>query len=135
MATFSLRNELVFRAPARIGLLADVTDRLAGHGVDILAVRAYEEDRTGVVLVYPDDSRAAAEALEGLDGEVATIRMIVAEVPNRPGQLAAISRALADANIDISQVHATVAAGCDTATIVIGTSDDVAALEVLQKLS
>ena len=134
MATYHLRNEIVFRAPNRVGLLADVAERLAGHGVNVLAVRGYEEGDTGVVLAYPDDSRAAAEALANLEGVAASLPVIVAEVANEPGALAAIALALSNASIDISQVHATTPAECGQALIVLETSNNVAALEVLQKL-
>jgi hypothetical protein len=134
VTTFQVHNELVFRAPARIGLLADVTDRLLGHGVNVLAVRGYEEGGVGVVLVYPDDSRLATEALEELDGSVEVIPAVVAEVANEPGELSRIAGALSNANINIVQVHATTAPGCDRATIVLQTSDDVAAIDVLQRL-
>jgi hypothetical protein len=133
MAKFHVRNQIVFRAPARVGLLADVTDRLEGKAVNILAVRGYDEGDEGVVLIYPDDSRMAEEALATLEGTVRTVPMIVGEVANTPGQLAAISRALANANINIIQVHSTTS-DCSDARLVIETSDDVRALDVLQKV-
>ena len=133
MATFHLRNEIVFRAPNRVGLLADVSERLSGYRVNVLAVRGYEEDGTGVILVYPDDSRAAADALEGLEGEVSTLPVIVADIPNRPGELAAIARALSNANIGVNQVHATSSPESDRGLVVLETSNNIAALEVLQK--
>jgi hypothetical protein len=134
MATFHVRNELVFRAPTRIGLLADVCERLAGHGVGVLALRGYEEDGDGVILVYPDDSRLAKEALDELVGTVSVLPVIVAEGPNRAGELAAIARALTNANINILQVHVTAAPGSAPAMYVLQTSNDVAALEALQNV-
>jgi hypothetical protein len=65
---------------------------------------------------------------------VSELPVIVAEVADRPGALAALTRALTNANLDIVQLHATTAPGCDTATIVLQTSNDVAALEALQQL-
>jgi hypothetical protein len=134
MATFNLRNELVFRAPDRIGLLSDVADRLLGHGVNVLALRGYEEEGEAVVLVYADDSQLARRALEELDGETGAAPAIVARVPNRPGELAAITSALSNANIEITQVYATTFPECDEAVIVMHTANDVRAIDVLQKL-
>lgn len=134
MAKFHVRNEVVFRAPTRVGLLADVADSLVGHGVNMLAIRGYEEGDTGVMLIYPDDSRMAEEGLAGVEGTVTVLPVIVAEVANRPGQLAEIARTLSNANIDIVQMHATVAPGCEHAMIILQTSDDVAAIDALQKM-
>ena len=134
MAAIHLRNQIVFRAPARVGLLADVTDRLVGKGVNVLAIRGYEEDGDGVLIVYPDDSRLATEALEMLDGDVSDMPMIVADMPNTPGQLADVARALSMANVSVSQIHATTSPDCDRALVIISTSDDVTAMDVLLKL-
>ena len=134
MATFNLRNELIFRAPDRVGLLTDIADRLLGHGVNVLALRGYEEDGMATVLVYADDSRLAYKALQDLDGETGDAPAIIARVPNRPGELAAITRALSNADIDITQVYATTFPECGEAVIVLHTANDIRAIDVLEKL-
>lgn len=134
MAKIQLRNETVFRAPTRVGLLADVTERLYAKGVNLLGIRAYDEGAHGVFLLYTDNSRLAEEALETLpDGHIGTASVISAEVPNDPGHLARISRALAHADINVLEVHATTT-DAPTAEIVIDTDDNVAAMAVLEKL-
>lgn len=134
MAKIQLRNETLFRAPARVGLLAEVTERLYAKNVNVLGIRAYDEGSSGVFLIYADDSRLAASALEPLaDGRVTSSAVISAEVPNVPGHLAKISRALADADINVLEVHATTTAA-PTAEIVIDTDDNITAIDVLEKL-
>jgi hypothetical protein len=134
MPKIALRNEILFRAPARVGLLADVTERLYATGVNVLAIRAYEEAGEGVFLIYADDSRAAIEAIETLrEGAAKTTAVISAEVRNEPGPLAAISRALANADINVTQVHCTTT-DAPTAGIVLQTDDNVAAMAALEKL-
>lgn len=133
MAKFVLRNEILFRAPTRVGLLADVTEKLFGKGVNVLAIRAYDEGVDGVFLIFVDDSRMAADALSSLDGTVKTVPVISAIVPNTPGELAGISRALANADINVTQVHATTT-DAPMAEIVLDTDDNVAALDVLQSI-
>lgn len=132
MAKIHLRSEILFRAPTRIGLLADVTERLFAEGVNILGIRAYEEDETGVFLIYASDSRAASEAIEPLGGKISTTQVISAEVPNVPGQLAAIAGALANADINILEVHAT-ATDASTVGIVLQTADNIRAIDLLQE--
>jgi len=132
MAKIQLRNEIVLRAPSRVGLLADVTERLYAKGVNVLGIRAYEEDGTSVFLIYAEDSRLAIEALELLpDGVITTTPIISAEVPNEPGRLAAISRALANAEINVLEVHVTTT-DAPLAEIVIDTADNVGAIAALE---
>jgi hypothetical protein len=133
MAKIHLRSEILFRAPTRIGLLADVTERLFAKDVNILGIRAYEEDDTGVFLIYASDSRAASEALELLGGTISTMQVVSAEVPNTPGQLAAIAGALANADINIVEVYAT-ATDAPTVEIVLQTADNIRAIDLLQEL-
>jgi|GEM_PF-1115501 len=133
MPKIKLRNETVFRAPTRVGLLADVTERLYAKGINLLGIRAYDEDGSGVFLIYADDSRLAAEALEMLpDGHVTSAAIISAEVPNTPGSLAKISRALAHADINVLEIHAT-NTDAPTAELVIDTDDNIRAMAVLEK--
>jgi hypothetical protein len=134
MARIVQRNEILFRAPTRVGLMADVTERLFAKGVNVLGIRAYEEDHTGVFLIFTDDSRTATAALEDLgEGHVGAIPVIAALLPNEPGQLARISRALSNADISIVQVHATTT-DAPMAEVVLTTDDNVAAMDALQKL-
>ena len=135
MAKIVQRSEILFRAPTRVGLLADVSERLFAKGVNVLGIRAYEEDGTGVFLIFTDDSRAATEALETLgEGHVGDIPVIAALVPNDPGQLAQIARVLASADINIVQVHATTTEA-PMAEVVLTTDDNIRAMDALMRLS
>ena len=119
MAKIQIRNEVMFKAPTRVGLLADVTERISAVGVNILAIGAYDKGSNGEFLMITDDSRAARAALEDLDGEVDTQQVVVAEVPNRPGEIAAIARKLANQDINISQVFASSTGSAETTMIVL----------------
>ncbi len=134
MARIQLRNEIVFRAPTHVGLLADVTERLYGAGVNVLGIRAFEDGPTGVFLIYTDNSHLAGETLLTLPGaHVSTASVISAEVPNEPGHLARIARALANADVNVLEVHATTT-DAPLAEIVIDTDDNVRAKDALEKL-
>ena len=69
-----------------------------------------------------------------LDGETGAAPVIIARVRNRPEELAAITRALSNANVEITQAYATTFSECDEAVIVLHTANDVRAIDVLQKM-
>jgi hypothetical protein len=124
MAKIEIRNELLFKAPTRVGLLADVAEALANAGVDLLAIGAYDKGDNGEFLLLTSNNRIAAEALGPLDGEIDFVPVVVAEVRNEPGTLAEISRRIADAGLNVVQIHATTTPGSPTATMVLLTDDE-----------
>ena len=134
MPTAHIRNGITLRAPNRVGLLADVTEHLYAKSLSVLGIRAYEDGDEGVFLIFTENSRFATQALEAIaDSRISTSSVIEAKIPNDRGQLAAVSRALADADIDVISIHMT-AGDAPTAEIVLNTADNVAALAVLQAM-
>lgn len=134
MAKVQVRNEVLFKAPTRVGLLADVTEALNKHGVNILAIGAYDKGDAGEFLLITSNNKLAYEALGELGGEMDMRSVVVVEVPNTPGELAKISRALADRNINVSQVFATSVDGADSVMIVLTAACEIDVVELLEKL-
>ena len=130
MAKIQIRNEVMFKAPTRVGLLADVTEALDKAGVNILAIGAYDKGDNGEFLLITSDNKLAYEALSKVRGEMDMQPVVAAEVPNEPGELARIARVLADHDINVSQVFATSIDGEDKVLIVF-TADCEADVVVL----
>ncbi len=130
MAKAEIRDELSFKAPTRVGLLADVTGALFAAGVDIRAIGAYDRGDMGEFLLLTGNNRAAAEALAKLGGELDIVPVVVVEVEAKPGQLAAISRRLSDAGLNVHQVHATTT-DASTATIIMRTDHPARVVDLL----
>jgi hypothetical protein len=133
MAKVELRNEILYKAPTRVGLLADVMEALRDAGVNVLAIGAYDKGGLGEFLMITDDDKAAHEALGRLGGEMDVQSVVVAEVPNRPGELAAIARRLADNGINVGQVYAT-SADAPTVMIVIRAASEIDVVSLLEGL-
>lgn len=133
MAVVEIRNELLYRAPTHVGLLAEVAEALHAAGVNILAIGAYDKGDMGEFLLLTSDNRAAGVALESLGGEVDMASVVVVDVPNTPGELALIARKAADAGINISQIHATTT-DSPTAMIVMRTDQEVPLVELLEQV-
>ncbi len=133
MAHVELRNEILFKAPTRVGLLADVSEALHNAGVNVYAIGAYDKGGMGEFLLLTSNNRLAGEALAPLEGEIDMIPVVVAEVPNQPGTLAAMARRLADAGINVAQIHATTS-DSPTATVVLQTSCEIDVVGLLGDL-
>ena len=134
MAKVEIRNEVMFKAPTRVGLLADVTEALSKAGVNILAIGAYDKGDKGEFLMITSNNKLAYEALSHLGGEMDLQSVVVAEVPNQPGELAAISRRLADHNINVGQVFATSVDGAETVMLVLTATCEVDVVGLLEGL-
>ena len=132
MAKVQVRNEVMFKAPTRVGLLADVTEALNNHGVNILAIGAYDKGDAGEFLMITSNNKLAYEALSEHGGEMDMRSVVVLEVDNQPGELAKISRKLADHNINVSQVFATSVDGADKVMIVLTADCEIDVIELLE---
>jgi len=134
MAKVEIRNEVLFKAPTRIGLLADVTGALHAAGVNILAIGAYDKGDMGEFLMITSNNKLAYEALTPLGGAMDMQSVVVAEVANEPGELAAIARRLAENGINVSQVFATSVDGADKVMIVLTATCEVDVVGLLEGL-
>jgi hypothetical protein len=133
MGHVQLRNEVIFKAPTRVGLLADVAEALYAAGVNVLAIGAYDKGDMGEFLMITDNNKAAYAALEPLDGVMDMQSVVVAQVPNEPGELAAIARKLANHDINVGQVFATSVDGSPSVMMVFTAACEIETLELLEK--
>lgn len=131
MAKVEIRNEVIFKAPTRVGLLADVTSALNDAGVNIQAIGAYDKGDMGEFLMITSNNKLAYEALSALGGVMDMQSVVLVEVPNVPGELAEIARLLAGADINVSQVFATSVDGADKVMIVLTAACEVDLVELL----
>lgn len=131
MSRIEMRNEILFKAPTRVGLLSDVAEALHGADVNVLAIGAYDKGDVGEFLLITDNNKAAFAALEGLGGTVDLLPVVVAWVANEPGELARIARRLADNGINVSQIHATTT-DAPTAMLVLRTDCELDVIKLLE---
>lgn len=97
-------KELTVIARDRIGLLADVSEALARNGVNIASLSVETAARTAVVRVFVERHAEGRKALEKAGFKVADDDAVMLSLPDRPGELAKISRRLADNGVSIENV-------------------------------
>jgi hypothetical protein len=96
-----MANQFVVQLKNEPGGMATLAEALAAHGVDLRAIGGGGIGATGhVIMTTADDDTTRAVLDEGgytfIEGE-----SILAEVDDRPGGMAALSRQLADADVNI----------------------------------
>ena len=96
-----MANQFVVQLTNRPGGLATLSEALAARGVDLRAIGGGGIGDLGhIILTASDDEATKAVLDEGgytyIEGE-----SILAEVPDRPGGMATLARALADAGVNI----------------------------------
>ncbi len=126
-------TEFVVAMENRPGRLATLTEALAAAGVNIEALTAYGQDGEGSVRLIVSDSPAAARVLDeaGLHYDERTV--LTAHLPHRPGELARLTRSLADANVNIDALYV-LRAGADGIELAISVDQPASALPHLQVL-
>ena len=96
-----MAKQFVVQLPNSPGALADLSEMLAARGVDLRAIGGGGIGDVGHVILTTADDPTTREILEA--GKYTYIEgdSILAEVDDRPGGMARITRALADAGVNI----------------------------------
>lgn len=133
MLSATLGKEIVIRTPNQIGVLAEISKAVAEKGIDIRAVGAWTEGRNGVIHIVTDDNLRAREALEKMNFDPKEMKVIVAEVPHKPGMLKHMAGQLLEAGIDVHHIYASAAGNSDGCFVVLSTADNDRALVAISK--
>ena len=98
-------TEFVIQMENRPGRLAALTETLAAFGVNIEALAAYATDGIGTVRLIVDDATTTRRVLD----EAALVSeehpLLTAHLPHRPGELARLTRVIADAGVNIDAMY------------------------------
>lgn len=98
-------TEFTVHLANRPGSLADLAELLGEAGVNIEALAAIGMDATGTVRLLVDDEPTTRRVLEHHDMSFEERRVIITMLPDRPGSVAAMTRQLADAGINIDAMY------------------------------
>lgn len=112
------------------GTLAKIAEAIARRGVDITAVGGGGIGDVGVAALMTDNDAATREALREANCEFSEAEAIVADVEDRPGTLARVTRALADAGVNVQGLLVVQSMG-DRARLAFAVDDATKAREAL----
>ena len=97
-------KEITVVANDRIGLLADLSETLALQKINIVSLSAESTGRTGIVRLMVEKPAEAKKALEEKGFKVVDADLLVLHLQDKPGELARVTRLLANEGIAISNV-------------------------------
>jgi hypothetical protein len=89
----------------RPGRLASLAEALAAFGVNIEALTAYAHDGDSSVRLIVDDAATTRRVLGEADLRYDENHVLSVQLPHRPGELANMTRLLADAGVNIEAIY------------------------------
>ncbi|MFH1443084.1 MAG: ACT domain-containing protein [Candidatus Micrarchaeota archaeon] len=94
-------KEITVVARDRVGLLADISEILSGRNINIDSVSVETSARTAIIRILVHDTHTAKKTLEAAGFKVVEAGVLVIGLPDQPGELAKMSRILANKKIMI----------------------------------
>lgn len=126
-----MKQITVITPPDRPGTLADIAERLAAQNVNILDMDVTDDHAHGVILLQAEPHDVALRVLAEAGYQAASDDLIVIRISDVPGGLARIAARFREPAINVNSMRF---ARRDNgwATVVLSTSDNAAARELLQ---
>ncbi len=124
-------TQLTLALQSKPGVLAKISQALAGAGVNITAICAAETAGRGKIRMVVSDPARAKEALKAAKLRCGEEQALILTLEDRPGALARVADKLAAAKINIKCAYATTGGLGGSATVVLSVSNADKAASVL----
>ena len=96
-----MANQFVVELKNNPGAMADLAEELAARGVDLRAIGGGGLGNSGHVIMTTADDATTKQILDAGGYSYVEGESIIAEVDDKPGGMARVARALADAGVNI----------------------------------
>ena len=98
-------KEIVIVTQNRRGLIADITNAVGSHGINIEGLNAEEVQDMAVVELTVDKYDEAIECLRDTGFDAIGEEALIVQVPDEPGALARVAKRFKEADIDLRSVR------------------------------
>ena len=115
----------------KAGRLAELTDYLNQHGIDMRALSITEAEDFGVVRMIVDDAYKTSCVLKEAGYVVSITPVLAVEIPDEPGSLYKIMKILGDGGVNLEYTYAFLTRKQNTAYIILRVENNEKAVEVL----
>ena len=113
------------------GKLAELTDYLHQHDIDMRALSIAETQDFGIVRMIVDDAYKASQVLKESGYVVSITPVLAVEMSDEPGSLYKILKVLGDGGVNLDYTYAFLGQKAATAYMVLRVEDNEKAIEVL----
>ena len=103
----------------KAGRLAELTDYLNQHGIDMRALSIAEAEDFGVVRMIVDDAYKTSCVLKEAGYVVSITPVLAVEIPDEPGSLYKIMKILGDGGVNLEYTYAFLTRKQNTAYIIL----------------
>jgi hypothetical protein len=114
----------------RVGLLAEIAEALAAAKINIESISVETSIRNAVIRIIVSDTAKGDKVLKDAGFKVMDSNVIVVKLRDKPGELAKISRLLADKKISVENAYLLEKKGAD-ALLALKVSDQTLAKKLL----
>jgi hypothetical protein len=133
MLKAELGKEIVIKVLNDIGVLAEISRLVAEKGISIVAVSCWVEGSTGIIHLVTDDNLRATDVLRKKSYDLREEKVVLADLPHKPGMLKRLADKLKEAKIDIHHLYGS-ADHAENCRLVFSSSDnDRAVVEINKK--
>ena len=118
----------------QVGVLARMMSFLANHGINVETIAGHSDpssDHGNLIFITDNNQKTIAELIDNGYEDIEENDVIVIELEDRPGALKNISEILANYKINIDYLYCTTCSSGCPAKIVLATSDNDRAFDVL----
>ena len=111
-------KQLVVMAKDRVGLVADVSEVLSTNKLNVSSISFEAIGGLAVIRLIVERPEVASALLSKEGFKVGSEEVLVVELPDRPGQLAEVSRTLAKKGVNIRNLYILAADGKKTSVVI-----------------
>lgn len=117
----------------KAGKLAELTEYLHQHNIDMRALSIAETQDFGIVRIIVDDPYKTSCILKEAGYVVSITPVLAVEMPDEPGSLFRILKTLGDVDISLEYMYAFLTRKAGTAYMILRVEDNEKAIEVLSR--
>jgi hypothetical protein len=127
-------REIKITTENKTGITADLTDLIAGQGVNIENICLYTAGDRAYFQILSNNNESVRKALEGRGFSIEEREVIVIELWNRPGMLSKAAIRFKKEGISLQSMYGTTSPGGERTTIVFCADDNEKAAETFDAL-
>ena len=126
-------EEIIIAVENKVGRLEEITGIISKEGINIRAIVAYVENKQAIFRIITSDNLKTKEILSQKGLKPETKEVVIAELPDKIGELHTMAGKLKEANIDLEYIYGTTTTA-EVATLIFSSNDNEKAIQILTNL-